>query len=79
MWYKMLNNIPFFQIIDPWGCVVAQCHEGVDVCLAEIDLDYLHKVRTDMPVQQHRRQDLYGYIRASHIGLFLHSYIWKNL
>ncbi|XP_064605423.1 nitrilase and fragile histidine triad fusion protein NitFhit-like [Liolophura sinensis] len=56
------------MIVDPWGCVVAQCHEGVDVCFAEVDLDYLHKVRTDMPVQQHRRQDLYGYICVSHIG-----------
>lgn len=55
-------------IVDPWGTVVAECPEGEGVCIAEIDLEYLHKVRLQMPVQNHKRTDLYG-------DLVLHSSI----
>ncbi|XP_051631918.1 deaminated glutathione amidase isoform X24 [Manacus candei] len=47
-------------VADPWGTVVAQCHEGPGLCLADIDLEYLQRVRRDLPVQGHRRRDLYG-------------------
>ncbi|XP_041350404.1 nitrilase and fragile histidine triad fusion protein NitFhit-like isoform X2 [Gigantopelta aegis] len=56
------------MIVDPWGCVIAQCKEGVDVCTAEIDLEYLEKIRQDMPVWQHRRHDLYGRIVTTSTG-----------
>lgn len=48
------------MVIDPWGTVIAECPEGIGVVTAEIDLKYLEKVRTQMPVQQHHRHDLYG-------------------
>ncbi|KAH9504368.1 Nitrilase and fragile histidine triad fusion protein NitFhit [Bulinus truncatus] len=48
------------MVVDPWGAIIAQCSEGVGICLAEIDLDYVAKVRSEMPVWQHRRTDLYG-------------------
>lgn len=48
------------MVVDPWGQVIAQCQEGDDVCVAAIDLDYLKKVRTQMPVWKHRRDDVYG-------------------
>merc|ERR1719391_1395561 len=51
------------MIVDPWGVVVAQCGEGVGVATADIDLAYLDKVRVNMPVQQHRRHDLYSEVR----------------
>lgn len=51
------------MIIDPWGAVIAQCREGTDVAVAEIDLKYLNSVRTSMPVSNHRRPDLYGNIQ----------------
>ncbi|CAH1784393.1 unnamed protein product [Owenia fusiformis] len=47
------------MVVDPWGAVVCQCKEGEDVAVTEIDLTYLNKVRTQMPVQQHRRCDIY--------------------
>ncbi|XP_051865784.1 deaminated glutathione amidase [Pristis pectinata] len=47
------------MVVDPWGCVVAQCGQGPGLCCAEIDLDYLQRVRRQMPVIQHRRHDLY--------------------
>ncbi|XP_002740322.2 deaminated glutathione amidase-like [Saccoglossus kowalevskii] len=50
------------MVVDPWGCVIACCHEGVDVCVVDIDLDYQQKIRTEMPVWNHRRYDLYGKI-----------------
>ncbi|KAM9294604.1 deaminated glutathione amidase [Gastrophryne carolinensis] len=48
------------MVVDPWGAVIAQCSEGPGLCYAEIDLTYLHRVRREMPVQSHRRADLYG-------------------
>jgi len=42
-------------IIDPWGKVLAELPDGPGVVLAEIDLDYLAKVRADLPSLQHRR------------------------
>ncbi|XP_049815190.1 nitrilase and fragile histidine triad fusion protein NitFhit [Schistocerca nitens] len=47
------------MVVDPWGVVIAQCYEGTNMALAEIDLKYVDKVRTSMPVWQHRRLDLY--------------------
>lgn len=48
------------MIVDPWGAVIGQCSETVDMCFAEINLDYLKEVRTNQPVMQHRRSDLYS-------------------
>ncbi|NWX17453.1 NIT1 amidase, partial [Aegotheles bennettii] len=48
------------MVVDPWGAVVAQCREGPGLCYAEIDLEYLHRVRREIPVLSHRRPDLYG-------------------
>lgn len=53
------------MIVDPWGSVIAQCREGNDVCVAEIDLGYLNKVRQQMPVMNHKRHDLYGKLKSS--------------
>jgi deaminated glutathione amidase len=47
------------MVVDPWGVVVAQCREGVDSLVAELDLDYLREVRRRMPVLDHRRPDLF--------------------
>uniref|UniRef100_T1JGV0 Nitrilase and fragile histidine triad fusion protein NitFhit n=1 Tax=Strigamia maritima TaxID=126957 RepID=T1JGV0_STRMM len=47
------------MIVDPWGAVIAQCHEGTDIAVADIDLSFLHKIRRDMPVWFHRRKELY--------------------
>ncbi|XP_027040871.1 deaminated glutathione amidase-like [Pocillopora damicornis] len=52
------------MVVDPWGCVIAQCHEGNDVCVAEIDLGYLNKIRQQMPLMNHRRTDIYGSLNS---------------
>jgi predicted amidohydrolase len=42
-------------IADPWGTVVAECGDGEGICLAEIDLDRVRRIREGMPVARHRR------------------------
>jgi deaminated glutathione amidase len=54
------QNYGHSMVVDPWGVVVAQCREGVDTISVELDMDYLRSVRDRMPVQRHRRRDLFG-------------------
>jgi predicted amidohydrolase len=42
-------------IADPWGTVVAERGEGEGLCIAEIDLEVVRRVRAAMPVAAHRR------------------------
>ena len=42
-------------IADPWGTVLAECGEGEGVAVAEIDPDYVVKVRSAVPSLEHRR------------------------
>ncbi|KAK6034283.1 hydrolase, carbon-nitrogen family [Cooperia oncophora] len=48
------------MVIDPWGAVIAQCSERIDMCFAEIDLSYVDELRKMQPVFAHRRSDLYS-------------------
>lgn len=48
------------MVVDPWGCVTACCSEGPGIVFAEINLDYVKKTRSQMPVSLHRRSELYG-------------------
>jgi predicted amidohydrolase len=43
------------MIVDPWGKILARLPEGAGVVMAEIDLDYLAKVRAELPALAHRR------------------------
>jgi len=56
------------MVVDPWGEVLAEAPEGPGLCVAEVDLGCLTKVRTDMPVWQHRRPDLYGRVGGGGAG-----------
>ncbi|MFP6835120.1 MAG: carbon-nitrogen hydrolase family protein [Pseudomonadales bacterium] len=42
-------------IIDPWGEIIAECHDGDDVAVAEIDPARVLQVRQDLPSLRHRR------------------------
>lgn len=50
------------MIVDPWGRVLARAKDRPEVIYAEIDLDLLEKIRSKMPVLQHRRTDIYDVI-----------------
>ena len=54
------ENYGHSMVVDPWGTVTAQCSEGVGTLIAELDMDYLEAVRRQLPLRQHRRQDVYG-------------------
>ncbi|KAF0692541.1 Aste57867_16353 [Aphanomyces stellatus] len=41
-------------LIDPWGNIVSELREGEGVVVGEIDVDFLHKVRDQLPALTHR-------------------------
>lgn len=41
------------MIVDPWGKILAELPDGPGMVIAEIDLDYLLKVRTELPCLEH--------------------------
>jgi predicted amidohydrolase len=43
------------MIVDPWGTVLAEAPEGEGLAVAEIDRDYVSRVRREMPCLDHRR------------------------
>lgn len=43
------------MIVDPWGRVLARASDRPAVIFAEIDLDYLAKVRAELPALTHRK------------------------
>jgi predicted amidohydrolase len=47
------------MIVDPWGRVLAKAKDNENVITAMIDLDVLKEVRTEIPLFEHRRTDLY--------------------
>ncbi len=50
------------MIIDPWGTVIAKAKDEPSVAIAEIDLDYLDRIRTKIPSLKNRRSDVYDVI-----------------
>ncbi|RJX17779.1 MAG: carbon-nitrogen hydrolase family protein [Desulforudis sp.] len=44
---------------DPWGRIIARTDEKPGLLIADIDLEFLSKVRTELPVLKHRRTDLF--------------------
>lgn len=47
------------MILDPWGKILASADEKEGILLTDIDLDYLEKVREELPLLKHRRTDVY--------------------
>jgi len=43
------------MIVDPWGKILAELPDGAGVITAEIDLEYLVKIRAELPSLKHRR------------------------
>ncbi len=53
------NSFGSSLVIDPWGTVIARASERPGVTMAEIDLDYLDRVREMLPGLKNRRADVY--------------------
>ena len=45
------------MVVDPWGEVLAVRDEGEGIVIAELDVDRLRDVRTQLPALTHRRSD----------------------
>lgn len=43
------------MIVSPWGEILAQIETAEGVIVADINLDYLHQVRHNLPVSEHHR------------------------
>ena len=43
------------MIIDPWGDILASVDHGPGIACADLDLDYLQKIRKSFPALQHRK------------------------
>jgi len=41
-------------VIDPWGTITSRAPESECLIYSDIDLDYIDKIRTNMPVLSHR-------------------------
>ncbi|XP_076274075.1 ntrilase and fragile histidine triad fusion protein NitFhit [Rhynchophorus ferrugineus] len=55
------------MIVDPWGQILAECPKYIEstntdqsIAVATVDLDIIKKVRIEMPVFSHRRNDIYN-------------------
>lgn len=49
--------------VDPWGTILTQMDEKEGIRAVTLDLDYLEKVRNELPLLRHRRTDLYELVR----------------
>lgn len=45
--------------VDPWGTVIARARDEECIAYAQIDLDYLDRVRSQIPSLENRREDVY--------------------
>jgi predicted amidohydrolase len=50
-----INDYGNSMIVDPWGTVLARAADGQQVITAEVDTEYLARVRREMPCQSHAR------------------------
>ncbi len=46
-------------IAGPWGDVVSRAGEGEEIIYGELDLEYINKIRDQLPLLKHRRKDVY--------------------
>lgn len=49
------------MVIDPWGTVLTELHDGVGVIVADLDLARLDEVRRQIPSLENRRPDVYRF------------------
>ena len=48
------------MIVDPWGTVLAGLDEAVGICVADLDLGEVGRVREQIPALAGRRPEVYG-------------------
>ncbi|WP_304509711.1 carbon-nitrogen hydrolase family protein [Anaerotignum sp.] len=63
---------------DPWGKVLIELEEKEEIAFVEWDLEYLEKVRRELPLLKHRRTDLYRLTNIANNGEFFKDKSWKK-
>ncbi|NBG87031.1 carbon-nitrogen hydrolase family protein [Isachenkonia alkalipeptolytica] len=51
------------MIVDPWGRILDELEEKEGFLYRELDIDYLHQVRGELPTRKNRRVSLYDTIK----------------
>lgn len=46
-------------VANPWGQIIDKLDEKENILISEIDLNYLDKIRMELPLLLHRREELY--------------------
>ncbi|GAB1597468.1 deaminated glutathione amidase-like isoform X1 [Argonauta hians] len=59
---KKRSSYGHAMVVDPWGSIIAECSKGIGLCTAEVNMDLLQDIHAEMPVWQHRRNDIYNQI-----------------
>lgn len=49
--------------VSPWGDVLTMLEAAPGMVMVELDLDYVDKVRRELPLLQHRRKDVYTLVK----------------
>ncbi|MDD3520091.1 MAG: carbon-nitrogen hydrolase family protein [Actinomycetota bacterium] len=47
------------MVTDPWGQTVVEADEKESIIFASISMDYIEKIREELPLLKHRRPDIY--------------------
>ena len=47
------------MVVDPWGRIMAEAGEEEGIIYAELDFEQVEQIRQQLPLLEHRRQDLY--------------------
>ncbi len=53
------------MVIDPWGTIVARARDEAGILYAEIDLDYVDRIRGKMPSLKNRQTNVYTVERTA--------------
>lgn len=56
------NSVPSYGrslVADPWGNVIAKASDTVGVTTADLDFEYLNRVRNELPSLEHKRPETY--------------------
>jgi omega-amidase len=46
-------------VVDPWGEIISEASDGQEIIFSEIDLGFVDKIRRELPLLKHRREEVY--------------------